>query len=93
MLESRTIQSLPSSARSRVIESIAKLVAPKGTLLVITSLRNTEEEPGGPPWPLSELELSQFKQWGLQEIRRDLFYLEETSVKQLRIEYSNLLLH
>ena len=66
---------------------------PKGTLLAITSFRDTEEELDGPPWPLSELELSQFKQWGLQEIRRDLFYLEETSVKQLRIEYGSVFRH
>ena len=96
VFECRNIQALPLSVRPKVIESIGQLVAVKGSLLIITRYRDTEEEPDGPPWAISELELSQFQQWGLQETRRDFFFegdLEGVSkaagnlVKTLRIEY------
>lgn len=43
--------------RSQVIQAIAHLVAVKGTLLVLTCLRDRGIEPDGLPWPLSEAEL------------------------------------
>ncbi|MGF1488126.1 MAG: class I SAM-dependent methyltransferase [Prochloraceae cyanobacterium] len=88
VFESRTIQALPIYLRSDLTAAIAKLVADRGTLLVITRYRDTSFEPDGPPWPLSELELSEFKQLGLLEVSRDLFFEPGTeSIKQLRIEY------
>ncbi len=83
VFESITIQALPIDIRKNVIQAIVKLVADRGTLLVITGYRETEAKPEGPPWPLSELELSQFKQLGLVEGDRD-----RGSIKQLRIEYT-----
>lgn len=88
VVESRTIQALPLSIRSQAIQAIASLVAKGGTLLVITRFRDTDAEPDGPPWPLSESELSQFQDWGLEEVGRDPFTQEDNpSVKQFRIEY------
>lgn len=87
VVESRTIQALPLKIRSQAIDAIASLVAKNGTLLVVTRVRESDGEPDGPPWPLSERELSQFQEFGLQEIRRDSFFDSDNSVTQLRIEY------
>jgi ubiquinone/menaquinone biosynthesis C-methylase UbiE len=87
--ECRNIQALPLSARSKAIDGITSLVAEEGTLLVITRFRDTETEPDGPPWPLSETELAQFEQHRLQKIRRDIFLEtgDNVTIKQLRLEY------
>jgi len=88
VVESRTIQSLPLSVRSKVIESIGQLMAKGGRLLVITRVRDPDVEPDGPPWPLSNKELAQFQGLGLQEVRRDSFCdTDNDSVKKLRLEY------
>ncbi|WP_371357334.1 class I SAM-dependent methyltransferase [Hydrocoleum sp. CS-953] len=73
VIESRTIQALPVEMRSQVINCIAPLVANRGTLLVITRIRDNDSVPDGPPWPLSEKELAEFIELGLQEVRRNLF--------------------
>ncbi|MDZ8054145.1 MAG: class I SAM-dependent methyltransferase [Aulosira sp. ZfuVER01] len=88
VFECRNIQALPLSVRSSVISSIASVVAPGGKLLVITRFRETEAEPSGPPWPLSNDELAEFENLGLQQIKR-LAFLEsaQIDVKQLLIEY------
>lgn len=86
--ECRNIQALPLEVRSQVISSIAGLVAEAGTLLIITRFRDLDTELDGPPWPLSEKELNKFQKLGLTEIRRDSFFEgEDSSVKQLRLEY------
>jgi SAM-dependent methyltransferase len=88
VVESRNIQALPLSVRSQVIKSIGQLVAMEGTLLVITRFRDTDAQPDGPPWSLSDKELAQFQKLGLQEIRRDGSVEEDNdSIKRLRIEY------
>ncbi|KKD38203.1 MAG: methyltransferase domain-containing protein [Limnoraphis robusta] len=91
VFECRTIQALPLNMRSDSIQAISSLVAEKGTLIVITRYRDSENEPDGPPWPLSEGELSQFKQLGLEEIRRDRFIEEDKpGVVQFRLQYQRL---
>lgn len=66
VVESITVQSLPLSVRPDAITHIARMVAPGGTLLVISAIR-TEEEPGeGPPWPLTRSELDAFAVDGLR---------------------------
>ncbi|WP_414563473.1 MULTISPECIES: class I SAM-dependent methyltransferase [unclassified Anabaena] len=88
VVESRNIQALPLSIRSTVIASVASVVAAQGTLLVITRFRETELVPEGPPWPLSNSELTQFIELGLDEVSRVLFYeAERVDIQQLRIEY------
>ncbi|MGB7445005.1 MAG: class I SAM-dependent methyltransferase [Coleofasciculaceae cyanobacterium] len=88
VFESRNLQALPLSVRLKAIQAVAPLVVPGGTLLVITRFRETEAKPDGPPWPLSDQELTQFKELGLLEIRRDKFSdADIDSVKKLRIEY------
>ena len=88
VFECRNIQALPLNVRSQVITAIAPLVASNGTLLIITRYRENNTIPEGPPWALSDAELSLFTELGLTEIRRDRF-LEGDSiiVEQHRIEY------
>lgn len=92
IFESKTIQALPLAIRPNVIEAIAMLTKPGGTLLIVTRLRDTEADPDGPPWAVSKEELSQFQQFGYQEINR-IPYLDEhnPSVKQALIEYQRKL--
>ncbi len=86
--ECRNIQALPLEVRTQVIETIASLVSEDGTLLVITRHRKNETIPCGPPWALSDTDLFQFEQSGLQEINRDCFIVgDEIKIEQLRIEY------
>ncbi len=91
VIESRNIQALPLNVRSQVIESVASMVAPRGTLLVITRFREQEAPPSGPPWPLSASELAQFSRLGLQESQKVTFWEpEHKEIQQLRIEYHKI---
>ena len=88
VFECRNIQALPLDVRSQVISEIAPLVANNGTLLVITRHRDNNTIPDGPPWALSNTELSRFTELGLTEVRRDRFIEgEQIKVEQLRLEY------
>ncbi|MDZ7957920.1 MAG: class I SAM-dependent methyltransferase [Aulosira sp. DedQUE10] len=88
VFECRNIQALPLSVRSSVISSVAGVVAPGGTLLVITRVRDTEAETSGPPCPLSNSELAEFENLGLHQIKHLLFLESQaTDVKQARIQY------
>ncbi|HAC65808.1 MAG TPA: SAM-dependent methyltransferase [Cyanothece sp. UBA12306] len=88
VFEARTIQALPVNIRSEVIKAIAALVSPGGTLLIVTRLRDTEDLPKGPPWAVSELELSQLHSLGFHEVSRTPYIdLNQPDIKQARIEY------
>ncbi|MBE9062905.1 bifunctional 2-polyprenyl-6-hydroxyphenol methylase/3-demethylubiquinol 3-O-methyltransferase UbiG [cf. Phormidesmis sp. LEGE 11477] len=70
----RTIQALPLSVRAEVIEKIAALGAPQGTVLIATYMRGDDEDPGkSAPWPLSSEELAQFEKVGLEVVRQERF--------------------
>lgn len=88
VFECRNIQALPLDVRSQVIREIAPLVAKDGTLLVVTRHRDNNTIPEGPPWALSDDELSQFIELGLTEVRCDRFLEgEQVKIEQYRIEY------
>ncbi|MBD2527643.1 bifunctional 2-polyprenyl-6-hydroxyphenol methylase/3-demethylubiquinol 3-O-methyltransferase UbiG [Nostoc sp. FACHB-133] len=88
VFECRNIQALPLNVRSWVISSVTSVLAPGGTLLMITRVRDTEAEPSGPPWALSNSELAQFKDLGLYQVEQLVFLEpEQIDVKQVRIEY------
>jgi len=89
VFECRNIQSLPLNVRSWVISSVTSVLAPGGILLLITRVRDTEAEPDGPPWPLSDSELKQFENVGLQSVEKLVFLESELDVKQVRIEYQS----
>ena len=88
VVEIRDIQALPLSVRAEAIQAIATTVAPGGQLFLVTRVRATDDAPEGPPWPLSESELAQFQDWGLEEQQRSLFTVsEEPPVTQTRLVY------
>jgi SAM-dependent methyltransferase len=60
VVESLTVQSTPPEQHTAVTQSIAALVAPGGTLLVLATTRDEGSEVTGPPWPLSRAELDEF---------------------------------
>jgi Thiopurine S-methyltransferase (TPMT) len=78
---------LPLNVRYEVISSVTSVLAPGGTLLMITRVRDTEAEPSGPPWPLSDSELKQVESLGLQQVEKLEFLESELDVNQVRIEY------
>ena len=68
VVEVYTVQALPLDMRERCMAAIADLVAPGGSLLVVTRGR----EDGSPPpeelpWPLTREELLGFERHGLRE--------------------------
>lgn len=91
VVECRNVQALPLSSRSQALTALAQTVAPQGTLLVVTRLRPTQEPPAGPPWPLSESELSQLGLEGLTEVGREVRQLADNPntppITQAWIEY------
>jgi SAM-dependent methyltransferase len=60
VVESITVQALPDPPRAQAIAEVAGMVAPGGTLLVASGAREPEDEPDGPPWPLTRAEIDLF---------------------------------
>lgn len=56
VVESITIQSLPSSVRAAAIAAIRGFLAPDATLLVIADIATTPAP--GPPWPLTPADMN-----------------------------------
>lgn len=68
--ECYTLQALDGAQRAAALEAVTKLVAPRGTLLVITRVRPSGTAADGPPWPLTPEELARFADLGLREDER-----------------------
>jgi len=83
VLEVNTIQAIPVAVRREVINAIAGLVAPGGTLLAIGRLAKTAEQQVKRPWPLIRKELDYFKDVGLTELRFETFGDGEISALSL----------
>jgi len=81
VFEAQTIQSLPIEFRSKMIKAVAQSVAKDGELLVIAHKKQSETE--GPPWPLTQEEIDQFKEHALQELSSELI-MEESKISNLR---------
>lgn len=64
VLESITVQSLPIGMRESAVTRVRSLVAPGGTLLVVSNVREGAADAGflrdGPPWPLDRSEIESF---------------------------------
>jgi SAM-dependent methyltransferase len=91
VLESYTLQVLPSDLRRRAIQCISDSVAPEGTLLVIARGRKPEEPPGEMPWPLLRTELAKFEAHGLQEVNFEEYLDKEyPPVRRFRVEYQRI---
>jgi 2-polyprenyl-3-methyl-5-hydroxy-6-metoxy-1,4-benzoquinol methylase len=88
VLESYTLQVLPSSLRREAMTRIASFVKPGGTLLVIARARRENEPIGRMPWPLTREELLWFGRLGLEtESFEELWDQEDPPVRRFRVEY------
>jgi SAM-dependent methyltransferase len=81
VVESNNVQALPRTLRARAIAAVGTLVAPGGTLLVLSAAAvspvkggggvlewaASEHDDDGPPWPLSRAEIEAFATGGLRE--------------------------
>jgi SAM-dependent methyltransferase len=64
VVEIVTLQSLPPPAREPAFAAVASLPRPGGRVFLSTRLREDDEVPDGPPWPLSRAEIaSGFPGW------------------------------
>ena len=68
VLEIYTVQALPVALRSQAIINIASFVAPGGQLVIVCRGRDSQDDPGTMPWPLTRAELAGFEQANLHEI-------------------------
>jgi SAM-dependent methyltransferase len=69
VVESLTVQSLPRSIRPQVVGAVRALVAPGGTLLVISAQHGVRAEAPTGPWPLSRAEVESFAGDGFTQVR------------------------
>jgi SAM-dependent methyltransferase len=69
VVEHITVQALPSSVRPTAIAAVSGLVAPGGTLLVVSGARDDDEAVDGPPWPLTRAEVESFATGGVELVR------------------------
>ena len=94
VFEAYTLQVLPSDLRAKAIRLIAKLVAPAGTVFIITRGRDDGDEPGQMPWPLLRSELNLFVECGLTEKScEDYLDNEDPPVRRFRIQYQRVAEH
>ncbi len=88
VFEANTLQVLPKTLRSEAMTSIARCVAPGGTLLVIARGREASDPPGSMPWPLMRKELLVFEHVGLHlEDFKDFLDAETPSVRRFQAIY------
>ncbi len=91
VLESITVQALPPSLHPSAIAAVAGLVAPGGTLLVLSAARETAEPADGPPWPLTREEIDTFAAHNLSPVRVEELRDESTpGIRRWRAEYERL---
>ena len=70
VVESITVQALPPELHRDAIARVADMVAPGGTLLVISGGGDARDGPvDGPPWPLTRAEIDSFSSGGLRPVR------------------------
>jgi SAM-dependent methyltransferase len=88
VFEAYTLQVLPPELRRRAARAIADFVAPGGLLLVIARARDTGDDPGTMPWPLTRDDLEAFQSGGLEIASlEDYLDREEPPVRRFRVAY------
>ncbi|HVZ80026.1 MAG TPA: class I SAM-dependent methyltransferase [bacterium] len=88
IFEGYTLQSMQSPLREQAIQRIAGLLAPKGDLLVVARGKEANEFPDGPPWPLTQDDLSNFARQGLSiQSSEDFMDKENPPVRRFRAHY------
>jgi SAM-dependent methyltransferase len=70
VVESITVQSLPRQLREPATAGVSSLVAPGGTLVVVSAVLGEHDDPDeGPPWPLTRPEIEAFSTADLTPVR------------------------
>jgi threonine dehydrogenase-like Zn-dependent dehydrogenase len=69
VFESLTVQSMPPALHADAIAAVAAMVAPGGTLLVVSGAGDEDDDPDGPPWPLTRAEIDAFATGGVEPVR------------------------
>ena len=87
VVECRTVQSLPVSVRAQATSSVAGLVRPGGTLLVVAAARDERAAADGPPWPLTRAEVEAFTGDGLEPVRIEDLRDPDPAVRRWRAEF------
>ncbi len=89
ILESYTLQAVPSLVRNQIIKTIVEYLAPQGTLLIICRGRDKLEDIARyPPYPLTQEELTVIEELGLKKVTLEDYIDSETSpVRRFRIQY------
>jgi hypothetical protein len=86
VLESYTLQVLPSDLRQAAIKHITDFIAPHGTLLVVSRGREPDDPQGKMPWPLTKEELEDFSRHSLKEVSfEDYLDDEDPPVRRFRV--------
>ncbi|HET6165687.1 MAG TPA: class I SAM-dependent methyltransferase [Marmoricola sp.] len=88
VFESLTVQSMPVSVHQRAIEAVRSLLAPGGTLLVISGHREEGAEvEDGPPWPLVDSEIHAFASDDVHVRQLEVIQdQQDPSVRRWRVE-------
>ena len=87
VVESMTVQALPTEIRAAAVGAVGELVAPGGTLLVIAAGRTGDEAlPAAPPWPLTRAEIDAFGGAGLAPVRVEEIK-DQSGVRRWRAEF------
>lgn len=68
-----TLQAIGIEMREQVAKPLKSLVAPGGTLIILGRYYDGEGERSGPPWPLTDSELSAYYTDGFEQIARSTF--------------------
>jgi SAM-dependent methyltransferase len=91
VFESITVQALPPSLHPTAIAAVADVVAPGGTLLVLSAARDEAEHVDGPPWPLTREEIDAFAAHDLSPVRVEaLRDVSDPGFRRWRAEYERL---
>lgn len=86
VFESYTLQALPANVRAEAAAHIASFVAPGGRLLLICRGRESSDDPGSLPWPLTRAEIATLP--GLTTLAfEDFLDHENPPQRRFRVEY------
>jgi hypothetical protein len=88
VFEAYTLQAVPADVRRRMLAPLASLVAPGGTLLVVTRGREPSDPEGLLPWPLTKADLAPLETGSLK-LKQFEDYLddEQPPLRRFRVEY------
>jgi len=89
--ETYNLQAMPPEYVERATIAIASLVAPNGTLLVMTRGRLPHEEISRPPRPLTIEQLKGFERAGLHQVKLEEYFGEgENPIRHYLAEYKKI---